>query len=97
MIRLTERQLRGLISESVRRVLMEMSYYGGDMVKFVLYSKANGNLNVTVPYGEFMRTRYKIDYLWQKCNEQNPGCIKYKGNGTFSVAPGDPHANEIRL
>ena len=75
---------------------MRRVYYN-DNVKFILYSKANGNLNVIVPYNEFMRAQYKLDYLWKKCSEQNPGLVKYRGNGYFKVAPNDPHANQIRL
>jgi hypothetical protein len=88
---LTESDLHRLIKESVREILMEN--FNGNTITFILNSPMNGQLQVQVPYDEFVKSSRKIDYLWQKCAEQNE--VQLMGNGYFQVHPKDPHREEI--
>ncbi len=91
IINLTESDLHRIINKTVKMILREGLY--DNSVSFVLISKANGNVKFTVPYDEFINARFKLDYLWQKCAEQND--IRIMRNGYFIVSPNDPHKEEI--
>lgn len=84
-------KLKNYIKESVKRILQES--FNGNMITFILNSPMNGQLQVQVPYNEFVKSSKKIDYLWQKCMEQNN--VQLPNNGYFQVHPKDPHYEEI--
>ena len=99
--KLSKNDLRNMISETLKRILNEADTFNlndyissnNEMITFILHSDINGNLNFQVPYEEFINSKYKLDYLWEKCAEQYN--LKVIRNGYFTVAPNDPHKTEI--
>ena len=89
-MKLIESYIHRIVKESFRKVLNDFNN-----VTFILTSPANGTLSVTVPYNDFIRQDYKLDYLWDECSKQNPGSIKVYRNGYFRVKPGDPNERKI--
>lgn len=83
--------LKNYIKESVKKILKEN--FNADTITFILNSPMNGQLNVQVPYDEFMNSKNKIDLLWKYCEQQND--VQLMNNGYFKVHPNDPHKNEI--
>ena len=92
-IRLTESDLKRVISESVKTILNEAFNMHENMVKFYLDSPMNGRLSIMVPFDEFVKTKFKNDYLWEKAAQQHN--IQLMRNGSFEVDPKDPHAAEV--
>lgn len=86
-----EENLKKYIKESVKKILKEN--FNADTITFILNSPMNGQLNVQVPYDEFMNSKNKIDLLWKYCEQQND--VQLMNNGYFKVHPNDPHKNEI--
>lgn len=86
-----KKQLNKYIKESVKQILKEN--FNVNTITFILNSPMNGQLQVQVPYNDFIKSSKKIDYLWQKCAEQNE--VQLIGNGYFQVHPKDPHFEEI--
>lgn len=102
-IRLTESDLKRVISESVKTILSQL-YPPKDrlyeafnmhenMVKFHLDSPMNGRLSIMVPFDEFVKAKFKNDYLWEKAAQQHD--VQLMRNGYFEVDPKDPHAAEV--
>lgn len=92
MKNISENKLNDIIRNTINKVIKE-SIFDNEMVTFILISRANGNVKIHVPYREFIKTKNKFDYLWQKCIEQNE--INLVRNGYFIVDPKDPHREEI--
>lgn len=76
-------------------ILTEGGMLGGnDTVRMQLISNVNGNMSFIISYNEFINTKNKFDYLWQKCSEQNNNQKLYN-NGYFAVNRNEPHRDKI--
>ena len=88
---LNQGRLNNIVKESIRSVLKENIM--NNTIQFILFSPMNGQLNVNVPYNEFINCKNKTDLLWKYCAEQND--VQLMNNGYFKVHPKDPHKDEI--